>query len=62
MNRLPQDPVVPQLAVALDPAAMAQAFADVLRPHGVQVDACHVERVKYRPGRNATAEGRAQQA
>jgi Ser/Thr protein kinase RdoA (MazF antagonist) len=33
---------------------MAQAFADVLRPHGVQVDACHVERVKYRPGRNAT--------
>jgi len=54
MIRLPQDAVLPQLAVALDPAAMAQAFADVLRPHGVHVDACHVDRVKYRPGRNAT--------
>ncbi|MBL0423491.1 phosphotransferase [Ramlibacter alkalitolerans] len=54
MNPLPRDAVLPQLAVALDPAAMAEAFADVLRPHGVHVDACRVERVKYRPGRNAT--------
>src|SRR5262249_1440248 len=37
-----------------DPQAMARVFADVLRPHGVHVDACCVERVKYRPGRNAT--------
>jgi hypothetical protein len=54
MSPLPYDAVLPQLAVALDPAAMAEAFADVLRPHGVHVDACRVERVKYRPGRNAT--------
>jgi aminoglycoside phosphotransferase (APT) family kinase protein len=54
MNPLPDDAVLPQLAVALDPSAMAQAFAEVLRPHGVHVDRCRVERVKYRPGRNAT--------
>jgi hypothetical protein len=54
MNSLPQDAALPQLAVALDPSAMAEAFADVLRPHGVRVDACRIERVKYRPGRNAT--------
>jgi hypothetical protein len=34
--------------------AMAQVFADLLRPHGMRVEACSVERVKYRPGRNAT--------
>ena len=54
MNPLPTDAVLPQLAVALDPVAMAAAFGEVLRPHGMQIDACHVERVKYRPGRNAT--------
>jgi hypothetical protein len=51
---VPQDPVMPQLRLALDEAAMAQVFADLLRPHGMRVEACSVERVKYRPGRNAT--------
>lgn len=51
---LPQDAAMPQLSLALDGAAMAEVFADVLRPHGMRVEACHVERVKYRPGRNAT--------
>jgi hypothetical protein len=51
---LPQDAAMPQLTLALDGAAMAEVFADVLRPHGMRVEACSVERVKYRPGRNAT--------
>jgi hypothetical protein len=51
---LPQDAAMPQLSLALDGAAMAEVFADVLRPHGMRVEACSVERVKYRPGRNAT--------
>jgi len=54
MSPWPQDAVLPQLAAALDPAAMAEAFAGVLALHGVRVEACRVERVKYRPGRNAT--------
>jgi hypothetical protein len=54
MNALPQDSVLPQLPIALDGAAMAEVFADVLRPHGMRLDACRVERIKYRPGRNAT--------
>lgn len=54
MNPWPQDSVLPQLTAALDPAAMAEAFAAVLAPHGMRVEACRVERVKYRPGRNAT--------
>jgi hypothetical protein len=55
MSRLlPQDAALPQLSLALDGAAMAEVFADVLRPHGMRVEACSVERVKYRPGRNAT--------
>ncbi len=51
---LPQDAALPQLPLVLDGATMAGAFADVLRPHGMRVEACTVERVKYRPGRNAT--------
>jgi hypothetical protein len=51
---VPQDAALPQLALALDGAAMAEVFAEVLRPHGMRVEACSVERVKYRPGRNAT--------
>ncbi len=55
MNQpLPQDAALPQLSLALDAAVMAEVFADVLRPHGMHVQACSVERVKYRPGRNAT--------
>lgn len=54
MNLLPRDAALPHLALALDGAAMADVFADVLGPHGLRVDACRIERVKYRPGRNAT--------
>jgi aminoglycoside phosphotransferase (APT) family kinase protein len=49
---LPQDPALPQLAQALDAAAMAAAFGNAL--HGVQVLGCAVDRVKYRPGRNCS--------
>ena len=53
MNRaLPHDPALPQLAQALDPHAMAQVFGTALT--GLQVLACEVDRVKYRPQRNCT--------
>lgn len=49
---LPHDPALPQLAVALDPQAMAQVFGAALS--GMQVRTCQVDRIKYRPGRNCT--------
>ena len=52
MRALPTDPVLPQLAHALDPQAMAKTFAGLLA--GLSVRACEVERVKYRPRRNCS--------
>ena len=49
---LPRDPALPQLAQALDPQAMAQAFGAALS--GIQVQSCRVDRVKYRPSRNCS--------
>ncbi|CAD5373920.1 Phosphotransferase family protein [Rubrivivax sp. A210] len=49
---LPQDPLLPQLATALDGAAMAQVFAAALQ--GPALLACEVDRVKYRPGRSCS--------
>ena len=54
MNPLPFDPVLPSLARLVDAPAMAAEFADRLREEGVRVEACEVERVKYRPRRNAS--------
>lgn len=48
-SALPHDRRLPQLATALDGAAMAGAFDDVLRTHDLRVERCEVERVKYRP-------------
>ncbi len=50
----PVDAALPHLSLALDDGAMQCVFADVLRPHGVSVERCRIDRVKYRPGRNAT--------
>lgn len=50
----PVDPALPQLAVALSEAAMADTFAEALRDCRVRVQSCRVERVKYRPRRNCT--------
>jgi len=52
-RRVPRDPALPQLAVVLDPGRMRDVFAQALawrEPPALQ--ACAVERVKYRPGRN----------
>jgi aminoglycoside phosphotransferase (APT) family kinase protein len=49
---VPHDPALPQLAQALDAAAMAVVFQAALPD--VQVLACEVDRVKYRPGRNCS--------
>lgn len=57
---LPDDPALPQLHAALDEVAMAAHFADALRGHGASVQACCVERVKYRPRRNCTLSYRLQ--
>lgn len=48
----PQDAALPQLARALDPQAMADSFGALLGH--LHVAGCEVERVKYRPGRNAS--------
>jgi aminoglycoside phosphotransferase (APT) family kinase protein len=48
---LPRDPALPHLATALDAAAMARVFEGLLaRP----VEGCRIDRVKYRPRRNAS--------
>jgi Phosphotransferase enzyme family len=50
---LPADAALPHLARALDADTMAPAFAELL--HGRwRLLGCHVDRVKYRPGRNCT--------
>lgn len=49
---LPVDPLLPQLAQALDGAAMGARFASGLLAQGVRLEACRVDRVKYRPRRN----------
>lgn len=52
---LPTDAQLPQLARALDTAAMGEAFDTALRgPSGQRVLACRMERVKYRPRLNCT--------
>lgn len=54
MNAPPFDPVLPTLARLVDAPAMAADFAERLRGHGLSVEACEVQRVKYRPRRNAS--------
>ncbi len=49
---LPHDPALPQLATALDEAAMCEAFAAARPDAGIV--ACRVDRIKYRPQRNAS--------
>jgi len=51
---LPDDPVLPQLARALDAASMAVQFDAALQGHGLRVERCSVDRVKYRPRRNCS--------
>jgi hypothetical protein len=51
---LPRDPVLPHLAHALDEAAMAPVFNQVVSHHGARLESCHLERIKYRPQRNCT--------
>lgn len=53
-HEFPQDPVLPGLSDALDARIMQAVFAHELRPSGDQVEACEVERVKYRPRRNCS--------
>jgi Phosphotransferase enzyme family len=51
---IPSDPVLPQLASALDAHAMRGVFERHLLAEGKSLEpaACDIERVKYRPGRN----------
>lgn len=49
---LPVDPLLPQLPLALDGAAMAAVLDGVIGQQGPRVLGCEVERSKYRPRRN----------
>ncbi|MGB5080732.1 MAG: phosphotransferase [Burkholderiales bacterium] len=51
---IPSDPVLPQLASALDARAMRGVFERYLLAGGNSLEptTCDIERVKYRPGRN----------
>jgi hypothetical protein len=49
---LPADPMLPQLAQALDPLTMAQVFGAELG--GLTVQGCEIDSVKYRPRRNGS--------
>ena len=51
---LPIDPRLPNLAVVVDPRRAAEVFGEVLLDHGLAVEGCIVDRVKYRPRRNCT--------
>lgn len=64
LQSLPVDPVLPHLAIALDPELMRREFSRHLRcnqaddakgskaDRSVTVNACSIRRVKYKPGRN----------
>ncbi len=53
-DAIPVDPALPHLPVALNGAAMAEVFAGLVREHRpeLSVEACTVDRIKYRPRRN----------
>ncbi len=51
-RHLPVDPLLPQLPLALDGAAMAGVLDDLIGAHGPRLLDCEVERCKYRPRRN----------
>jgi tRNA A-37 threonylcarbamoyl transferase component Bud32 len=53
-HECPQDPVLPGLSEALDARIMRSVFAQELLASGDRVEACEVERVKYRPRRNCS--------
>jgi aminoglycoside phosphotransferase (APT) family kinase protein len=50
-DALPHDPWLPHLATALDADAMARVFESLLAR---SVEGCRIDRVKYRPRRNAS--------
>ena len=51
---LPTDPLLPNLAVVVDPRRAAEVFGELLHKQGLVVEGCIVDRVKYRPRRNCT--------
>jgi Phosphotransferase enzyme family len=53
-DTLPADPMLPHLPLALNGVAMTEVFASLVRAHrpGLIVQACAVDRIKYRPRRN----------
>jgi hypothetical protein len=51
---IPEDPVLPHLAEALNPAAMVALFQrDLRREDASAIEACAVDRIRYRPGARA---------
>jgi len=50
----PADTALPTLDIALDATHMAAVFSHAWRMHGIEIQHCTVERLKYRPGHNAS--------
>jgi hypothetical protein len=54
---MPEDPVLPHLAEALDPAAMLAMFRrELTRAGGCGIEACTVDRIRYRRGARAAVQ------
>lgn len=53
-QEIPKDKILPQLADVLDPTKMKDVFQKELfkDPRRFQIQACSIERVKYKPGKN----------
>jgi len=52
-QEIPHDAALPQLADVLNRSKMKEVFQEALFPEGrLQVEACSIERVKYKPGKN----------
>jgi aminoglycoside phosphotransferase (APT) family kinase protein len=53
-DAVPQDLALPYLAAALDERTMAAVFAEVASASGTSIEACHIDRVEYRPRRSCS--------
>ncbi len=52
-QEIPDDAALPQLKDVLNRSKMKEVFQEALFPEGrLQVEACSIERVKYKPGKN----------
>lgn len=57
LTSVPEDPSLPLLTAALDPAAMLLLFRrEFARMHGFHIESCSVDRIRYRRGARAVVQ------